>query len=47
MMFKFLFGIGVGVMVTVFYPDIVPYVKNLFLDSGARDIAVETLKGIK
>ena len=46
-MFKFLIGIAVGVMVTVFYPDIVPYVKNLFLDSGARDIVVETLKGIK
>ena len=46
-MFKFLIGIAVGVMVTVFYPDIVPYVKYLFLDSGARDIAVETLKGIK
>jgi len=47
MMFKFLFGIGVGVMVTVFYPDIIPVVKGLFLESGARDIAVETLKGIK
>tara|TARA_B110000196_G_C21048092_1_gene615899 strand:+ start:998 stop:1141 length:144 start_codon:yes stop_codon:yes gene_type:complete len=47
MMFKFLFGIGVGVMVTVFYPDIIPVVKNVFLDTGARDIAVETLKGIK
>ena len=46
-MFKFLFGIGVGVMVTVFYPDIIPVVKNVFLDTGARDIAVETLKGIK
>ena len=47
MMFKFLIGIGVGVIVTVFYPDIIPVVKNAFLDTGARDIAVETLKGIK
>ncbi len=47
MMFKFLIGIAVGVMVTVFYPDIIPVVKSAFLDTGARDIAVETLKGIK
>ncbi len=46
-MFKFLLGVGLGVVITVFYPDIVPIVKNLFLDSGARDIAVETLKEIK
>jgi hypothetical protein len=46
-MFKFLLGVGLGVVITVFYPDIIPYVKNLFLDSGARDIAVDTLKGIK
>ena len=46
-MFKFLLGVGFGVVITVFYPDIIPYVKNLFLDSGARDIAVDTLKGIK
>jgi hypothetical protein len=46
-MFKFLIGIAVGVMVTVFYPDIIPVVKSAFLDTGARDIAVETLKGIK
>ena len=46
-MFKILMGISLGVLLTVFYPDIIPVVKNLFLDSGARDIAVETLKGIK
>ena len=46
-MFKFFIGIAVGVMVTVFYPDIIPVVKSAFLDTGARDIAVETLKGIK
>ena len=46
-MLKFFFGISVGVILAVFYPDIIPYVKNLFLDSGARDIAVDTLKGIK
>ena len=46
-MFKILIGIGLGVLLTILWPDIVPYVKNLFLDTGARDIAVETLKGIK
>ena len=46
-MFKILMGISLGVLLTVFYPDIIPVVKNLFLDSGARDVAVETLKGIK
>ena len=46
-MFKILIGITLGVVLTVFYPDIIPYVNNLFLDTGARDIAVETLKGIK
>ena len=46
-MFKILIGIVLGVVLTVFYPDIIPVVKNLFLDSGARDIAVDTLKGIK
>jgi len=46
-MFKILVGLGLGVLLTIFYPDIIPVVKNLFLDSGARDIAVETLKGIK
>lgn len=46
-MFKILVGIGLGILLTLFYPDIIPVVKNLFLDSGARDIAVETLKGIK
>jgi len=47
MMFKFFIGAVFGIVLTVFYPDIVPIVKNLFLDSGARDIAVETLKEIK
>ena len=46
-MFKFLGGIVIGVMVAVFYPDIVPIVKNSFLDSGVRDVVVDTLKEIK
>jgi len=44
---KILLGIAIGIVLTVFYPDIIPWAKGLFLDSGARDIAVDTLKGIK
>ncbi len=46
-MFKLLIGVGLGVILTVFYPDIVPIVKSAFLDTGARDIVVDTLKEIK
>ena len=46
-MFKFLGGIVIGVALAVFYPDIVPIVKNSFLDSGVRDVVVDTLKEIK
>ena len=47
MMFKFLIGIAVGVMFTAYYPDIIPVVKSAFLDSGARDVVVDQLKGLK
>ena len=46
-MFKFLGGIVIGVAMAVFYPDIVPVVKNSFLDSGVRDVVVDRLKEIK
>jgi len=46
-MFKFLGGIVIGVALAVFYPDIVPIVKNSFLDSGVRDVVVDRLKEIK
>ena len=46
-MFKLLIGVGLGVILTVFYPDIVPIVKSALLDTGARDIVVDTLKEIK
>ncbi len=44
---KYIIGITIGVVLTVFYPDIVPWVKGLFLESGARDVMVEQLKEIK
>ena len=46
-MFKFLCGIVICVAFAVFYPDIVPVVKSSFLDSGVRDVVVDTLKEIK
>jgi hypothetical protein len=46
-MFKILVGMGLGVLLTIFYPDIIPVVKSAFLDSGARDIVVDQLKEIK
>ena len=44
---KFLFGILIGIVITIFYPDIIPVAKDKFLDSGARDVIVDTLKDIK
>ena len=44
---KILVGIGLGIIITVFYPDIVPHVKTLFLESGVRDSIVCTLQSMK
>ena len=44
---KYLIGIGIGIVITLFYPDIVPYIKNAFIESGVRDSAVETLMSVK
>ncbi len=46
-MIKIIIGMGLGIVLTVFYPDIIPVVKSAFLDSGARDIVVDQLKEIK
>ena len=46
-MFKFLIGIVLGVFICAYYPDVAPVVKNKFLESGARDVVVDTLKEIK
>jgi len=42
-MFKFLIGVIVGMLLIISFPQI----KNVFLDSGVRDVIVETLKEIK
>ena len=44
---KYLIGFGIGVLATMFYPDLVPYVKNAFIESGVRDKAVQTLMNVK
>ena len=46
-MFRLLIGIGIGIGLTIFYPDIVPIVINVFLVSGDRDLVVEQLKELK
>ena len=44
---KYLIGIAIGIALTLFYPDVVPYIKNAFIESGVRDSAVETLMIVK
>ena len=47
MFMKYIIGIGIGIVITLFYPDIVPYIKNAFIESGVRDATVETLMNVK
>ena len=44
---KYLIGFGVGVLATIFYPDLVPYIKNAFIESGIRDSAIQTLQSVR
>ena len=44
---KYVIGIGIGIVITLFYPDIVPYIKNAFIESGVRDATVKTLMNVK
>lgn len=44
---KYLIGIAIGIVITLLYPDIVPHIKNAFIESGVRDSAVETLMSVK
>jgi|TARA_B110000971_G_scaffold185571_1_gene193826 hypothetical protein len=44
---KYVIGIGIGIVLTLFYPDIVPYIKNAFIESGVRDATVKTLMNVK
>ena len=44
---KFMMGIVVGIVLTMFAPDIVPAVKTVFIESGARDNVVEIVGNVK
>ena len=44
---KYLIGIAIGIALTLFYPDVVPYIKNAFIESGVRDSAIQTLQNVK
>ena len=44
-MIKFIIGVVVGVSIMQF--DLLPTVKEKFLEAGARDVVVHTLKEIK
>tara|TARA_B100001758_G_C18144942_1_gene470907 strand:+ start:395 stop:538 length:144 start_codon:yes stop_codon:yes gene_type:complete len=47
-MMKFIMGVIVGVLITAYYPDIVPLAKQKILEpGGARDSVVDSLKEIK
>lgn len=43
---RFLMGIAIGLFIADVYPDWATDVKNVFIDSGARDIIIDNLKGI-
>ena len=46
-MIKIIIGIIIWIGLSTYYPEISSTLKNFFLDSGARDSIVETLKEVK
>ena len=46
-MFKIIIGIVLGVVLVTYYPQISTTSKEVFLDSGARDEIVKSLKEVK
>ena len=44
---KYLIGIVIGILLAHVWPDLLPWAKSAFLDSGARDVVVDSLKEIK
>ena len=46
-MFKILIGIILGVVLVTYYPQIATTTKDVFLESGARDEIVKSLKEVK
>ncbi len=46
-MIKYILGIIIGIGLSTYYPEVSSTLKDFFLDSGARDSIVETLKEVK
>tara|TARA_Y100000114_G_scaffold26205_1_gene21961 strand:- start:723 stop:863 length:141 start_codon:yes stop_codon:yes gene_type:complete len=46
-MMKIVFGIICGIFIATYYPQITTTTKQIFIDSGARDNIVNTLKEVK
>ena len=45
-MFKILIGIILGVVLVTYYPQIATTTKDIFVESGARDEIVKSLKEV-
>ena len=46
-MMKIFLGIVCGIFIATYYPQITTSTKQLFIESGARDNIVNTLKEVK
>jgi hypothetical protein len=46
-MFKIIIGIVLGIVIVTYYPQIATTTKQMFVDSGARDEIVKSLKEVK
>ena len=44
---RFIIYFSLGFLVATYFPDAIPYIKNAFIESGARDATVETLMNVK
>ena len=44
---RIVIGMVLGAVLVSIFPEIVPVIKGAFLDSGARDLAVDSLTKIK
>jgi len=44
---RFVIYFSIGFLVATYFPDVIPHIKNAFIESGARDATVETLMNVK
>jgi len=47
MQMRIIIGMAIGITLTMFYPDIIPYIKDAFIESGVRDATIETLQNVR